>query len=178
MPQVGPIRLNQAEYVKLNEYVERDGRTQADVIREAISRYVDGYYTANDDKRLQERDKAIVDAMKSMENRFALLITRLGIDLEALYALGWSLTSNLPDRHEMFEKCQQVGVTRWRRKTKGIERHIIRSLLHFSNDSSRSKSTESDLDDEEIEEELEEELPEEKPAKKPPDDTPPKGKKR
>ena len=130
MPSVGPIRLTKEDHEKLMEFVKVDGRTQADVLREAVITYVHGYNTAQQDARLKERDELIVNALKQIENRFALLLVRLGIDIEALYALGWSLTAEQPDQEEMFQKCTQVAYTRFHRKTKGLERQLVDSLLH------------------------------------------------
>jgi hypothetical protein len=110
-------------------FVKVDGRTQADILRAAVLQYIDGYSSAQDDQRLKERDKVIADALKSIENRFALLLVRLGVDLESLYALAWSLTAEQPDQREVFEKCAQVGVQRFRRKLRPVEKDMVESLV-------------------------------------------------
>ena len=130
VPQVGPIRLSKEDHSKLADFVRKDGRTQADILREAVMRYVDGYNSVQEDERLKDRDRVIADALKAIENRFAILLVRLGIDLESIYALAWALTSEQPDRTEMFEKCYEVGVNRFRRKMKDQERDLVDRLRH------------------------------------------------
>lgn len=147
MPQVGPIRLSKEDHEKLAAYVHQDGRTQADVIRDAIIRYVDGYSSLKETERLKDRDRVIAEALKQIENRFAILLVRLGIDLESIYALAWSLTSEQPDREEMFEKCHEVGVKRFRRKMKDLEKDMVDKLLHQGDSLKERKKAQDDDDD-------------------------------
>jgi hypothetical protein len=151
MPQVGPIRLTAEDHSKLMDFVKREGRNQSEILREAVNAYVDGYHSAQDDQRLRERDKVITDALKAMENRFAVLLVRLGIDMESMYALAWSLTSGQPDRTEMFEKCYQVGVARFRRRLKGLEREMADALQHQGESlkpKKRGRKTAEEVEDE------------------------------
>ncbi len=147
-PPIGPVRLTKADHARFVEFVRRDGRSQSDVLRDAIVQYMDGYNSAEDDRRLKERDRVIADALKGMENRFAVLLVRLGIDLESIYALAWSLTSEQPDQREMFEKCYQVGVNRFRRKLKGLEKEMVDSLIHQGDQLKPKKKSVAVEDDE------------------------------
>lgn len=130
MPQVGPIRLTKEDHDRLLAYVRKDGRSQADVIREAIIQYLDGSDTLENDERLKERDLLICNSLKSIETRFATLIVRMGIDLEAIYALAWALTEQQPDRQKLFDECYQVGVERFRRSIRPHERKMIDALQY------------------------------------------------
>jgi len=134
MPTAGNFKVTQEDFDRIKEFSTRSGRPLADIYRSAVLEYIDREQHAEDDayfiRRMKDRDKLIVEGLKSIENRFATLIVRLGIDLESLYALAWSLTAEQPDREEMFEKCYQVGVKRFRRKLKGLEKDMVDSLIH------------------------------------------------
>ena len=124
MPTAGNLKVTQEDFDRIKEFSVRSGRPLADIYRSAVLEYIEREQQVEDDAyfvaRMKERDKLIVDGLKSVENRFATLLVRIGIDLESLYALAWSLTAEQPDREEMFEKCYQVGVKRFRRKMKGF----------------------------------------------------------
>lgn len=134
MPTAGNFKVTQEDFDRIKEFSVRSGRPLADIYRSAVLEYIEREQQVEDDAyfvaRMKERDKLIVDGLKSVENRFATLLVRIGIDLESLYALAWSLTAEQPDREEMFEKCYQVGVKRFRRKMKGFEKDMVDALMH------------------------------------------------
>ena len=134
MPNIGNFSVTQDDYKRIKKYAEDNDITLSKLYRDALLDYIGRAGEVDDDeyflRRLKERDQDIAEALKSMENRFAVLLVRLGIDLESLYALCWTLTSNRPDRHEMFEKCYAVGVDRFRRRLSGLQREMVDSLQH------------------------------------------------
>jgi predicted DNA-binding protein len=134
MPNIGNFRVTQEDYDRIKDFAAKSGRPLSDIMREAVLQYIDKERAREDDAyfvaRMRERDKIISDSLKSIENRFGLLLVRLGIDLESLYMLGWSLTANQPNRKKLFEDCYDQGVKRFRRKLKGLERDMIDSLIH------------------------------------------------
>lgn len=134
MPNIGNFRVTQEDYDRIKDFAAKSGRPLSDILREAVLQYIDKERAREDDAyfvaRMRERDKIISDALKSIENRFGLLMVRLGIDLESLYMLGWSMTANQPNRQKLFEDCYDQGVKRFRRKLKGLERKMVDSLMH------------------------------------------------
>ncbi len=157
MPTAGNFKVTQEDFDRIKEFSVRSGRPLADIYRSAVLEYIEREQQVEDDAyfvaRMKERDKLIVDGLKSVENRFATLLVRIGIDLESLYALAWSLTAEQPDREEMFEKCYQVGVKRFRRKMKGFEKDMVDTLMHqqdqLATPKRRPQQEEDDEDDEE-----------------------------
>ena len=125
MPQIGPIsiRLTQEDHDRLQQFLAKDGRKQNDLVRDALLEYIDP------NKKARAADREVVEALKSIENRFAVLLVRLGVDLNSMYALAWALTDEQPDREELFEKCYETGITRFRRKLRGLEKDMVDSLL-------------------------------------------------
>lgn len=134
MPIAGNFKVTQEDLERIKEFAAKSDRSLSDIYRTAVLEYIDKAQHAEDDayfiRRMRERDKLITDAIRAMENRFATLIVRLGIDVESLYALAWSLTAEQPDRQEMFEKCYDAGVKRFRRKLRGLEKNMVDSLVH------------------------------------------------
>lgn len=116
MPQVGPVRLTLEQHEKLQQVVAESGRTQADVLREAVLTYIDGNNSLQDDARLRDRDQAIADALQAIESRFASFLVHHGVDLEAMYALAFFLTKDQPDQKKMFKEIREVGLARCSRK--------------------------------------------------------------
>ena len=157
MPNIGNFRVTQEDYDRIKDFAAKSERPLSDIMREAVLQYIDKERAREDDayfvSRMRERDKIISDSLKSIENRFALLMVRLGIDVESLYMLGWSLTANQPNRKQLFEDCYDQGVKRFRRKLKGLEREMIDSLIHHDDLQPRplkgSKTIADDDDNEE-----------------------------
>ncbi|MBX9722380.1 MAG: hypothetical protein K2X81_13345 [Candidatus Obscuribacterales bacterium] len=134
MVNIGNFQVTTEDYQRIKKFAADSGRPLGSIYRDAVLEYIDKKEQVEDDeyfrRRMKERDRDIVEGLKSMENRFAVLLVRLGIDLESLYALAWSLTSGREDRHEMFEKCYAVGVDRFRRRLSGLQREMADSLQH------------------------------------------------
>lgn len=155
MPVAGNFKVTQEDFDRIKNFATRTGRSLGDIYRTAVLEYIEKEQHVEDDayfiERMKERDRLIVDALKSMENRFAILIVRMGIDLESLYALAWSLTAEQPDREEMFQKCYEVGVKRWKRKMKALEKSMADMLMQQGDQLKASKAKRS-VDDEEGEE--------------------------
>jgi len=120
-------RLNQEDRARFEELVKRRGITRTELVREALIFYLDNHESEEEAAKLAKRDKVIADSLKSIENRFASLIVRLGIDLESLYALLWA-SSPKENREELFEKCYRVGQERFRRKLSNLEQEFKGSL--------------------------------------------------
>lgn len=138
MPNIGNFRVTQEDYERIKDFAAKSGRPLSDILREAVLQYIDKERAREDDAyfiaRMRERDQIISDSLKSIENRFGVLMVRLGIDLESLYMLGWKLTLNAgvskEDRKQLFEDCYDQGVKRFRRKLKGLEKGMVDSLIH------------------------------------------------
>src|SRR6185295_8296161 len=127
-------RLTKGDLERLKKRARQLDKTNAQLLRDIALTFLDREEEVEEDsyfvRRMRERDRDIAAALKSIESRFAVLIVRLGIDLESMYALAWSLTEGQPDRQELFEQCHQVGVKRFRRKLKDFERSMVDSLIH------------------------------------------------
>lgn len=144
MPTMGNFRVTKEDHERIKDYAQKSGRNLSDIMREALLEYIDKERAREDDeyfvKRMRERDQIISDSLKSIENRFAVLMVRLGIDIESLYMLGWSVTSTQPkeERKKLFEDCYEQGVKRFRRKLKDLERDMVDSLIHHEDLQARS----------------------------------------
>lgn len=127
-------RLTKADLERFRRKAREQGKTHAQLLRDITLAYLDRSESATEEEkesaRLAERDKLIVDGMKAIENRFATLMVRLGIDLESMYVLLWDLVAKNPERQKMFDRAYDVGSDRFRRKLKGLERKYRDSLKH------------------------------------------------
>lgn len=127
-------RLTKTDLERFRNKAKQQGKTHAQLLRDITLGYLNqAEATTESDKeaaRLAERDKIIAAGLKSIENRFATLLVRLGIDLEAMYVLLWTTAKDNPDRQALFDKCYEVGSGRFRRKLKGLEVKMKESLKH------------------------------------------------
>ncbi len=128
-PQTSKLetRLNREDRARFEELVKVRGCTRTELVREAILEYLDRKEIETDERKLARRDRLIVDSLKSIENRFAGLLVRLGVDLESLYALLWATTPK-DTREQLFEQCYQQGQKRFRRKLHDLELEMKAAL--------------------------------------------------
>lgn len=114
-------RLAEPDRIRFEELVRVKGCTRTELAREAILYYLEHHKDQEDAERFAERDKLIVDALKSMEVRFAGLMVRLGVDMETLHALMWTRTDK-NTREKLWEACRVVGQQRFKRALAGVDR--------------------------------------------------------
>lgn len=120
-------RLAREDFSRFETLVKETGRTRTEVVREAVLHYLDCAEPEPEIQRVHERDRLIVNALKSMENRYSGLLVRLGIDLETVVALLWA-SSPKDSREKLFAECKRVGQERFRRTLDNVEKEARRRL--------------------------------------------------
>lgn len=113
-------RLRKADLERFKKLAKAEGKTNAQLLRDIALAYMDRQQRATESEqemeRLAKRDQAITKSLKSIENRFAGLIVKLGYDVESLYFLLWRTLAPEDEREKLFNKCYELGVKRWNTK--------------------------------------------------------------
>jgi hypothetical protein len=121
-------RLAPADRERFERVLTVKGGTRTQLARDAILFYLDNCEQAQEDTLFAERDKLIVQSIKSLENRLAGILVRMGIDIEALYAAAWA-HSPKETRDKLFERCYQIGAQRFNRRLSAVEQEYKKSLV-------------------------------------------------
>jgi hypothetical protein len=100
--------------------LKKQGGTRTELVRKAILHYLDCTVDAPEIERMHERDRLLVNSLKSIENRFAGLMVRLGIDVQTVIALLWAGAPK-EQREQLFRECKKVGQSRFRRHLDNVE---------------------------------------------------------
>lgn len=134
MPTMNGFRVTQNDYLRIKEYADRSNRSLSDIFRTAVLEYIEKTEDIEDDsyflRRMAERDKQIVSALKAIENRFATLLVRLGIDLNFMVVMNSATLEEDDDKKKaaFFDRCHEEAVKRFRRTVKPLEKEITEAL--------------------------------------------------
>ena len=93
-------KLSESDYIRLDQFCRLKQRTKTEVAREAIRFYLDH----QENKILDERESAVEQRIKKMEDRIAKLIVKVGLDVGTLHQLFWS-RADQDGRDELFTEC-------------------------------------------------------------------------
>lgn len=127
-------KLLKTDLERFRQVASAQGKTSAQLLRDIALEYLDSYDKKAEIKEWHERDKVMAEALRRIENRFASIIVRLGIDLESLYFLLWT-NSDKATRHKLFEKCYQHGQRRFSRKLDGLDLELKKALAPLTDTS-------------------------------------------
>lgn len=134
MPTMNGFRVTQNDYLRIKEYADRSNRSLSDIFRTAVLEYIEKNEGIEDDsyflRRMAERDQQIVAALKAIENRFATLLVRLGIDLNFMVVMNSATLDEDDDKKKaaFFDRCNEEAVKRFRRAVKPLEKEITEAL--------------------------------------------------
>ncbi|MCA9813964.1 MAG: hypothetical protein KC652_02525 [Cyanobacteria bacterium HKST-UBA01] len=104
-------KLSESDYIRLDQFCRLKQRTKTEVAREAIRFYLDH----QENKILDERESAVEQRIKKMEDRIAKLIVKVGLDVGTLHQLFWS-RADQDGRDELFTECYISAVKRLQNK--------------------------------------------------------------
>lgn len=112
-------RLAPESHRKFMEMVKERRTTVADLGREAILFYMEQHQTQADERR----DSRLERRLKTIEDRYASLLVRIGIDTGTIMAL---LSSRIDPakRREILDNCYRTSVKHFNQKLEGVAREM------------------------------------------------------
>ena len=114
-PQIS-TRLAGADFIQFELLCRLEGKTKTELARKAIQ-----WYLANHEKLVnEERDAAVVQSLKSIEDRLAGIMVKVGIEVCSMNHLFWTRTDE-DVRKQLFAECWSAGVKRMKNKLKPDE---------------------------------------------------------
>jgi len=126
MKKQGPkieTRLAPETYQRFLALLEERKITAAELGREAILFYLDHHQTTRDDRRESKLERRL----KAIEDRYASLLVRVGIDVGTIMAL-MSSRIDQTKRKEVLDNCYQVSVKHFNKKLEGVAREMKQQL--------------------------------------------------
>jgi histidinol phosphatase-like PHP family hydrolase len=116
-------KLQPADHQRFEIACNLTGKTKTELAREAILRYIDQIERG----QTESHDSKIEKRLKAMEDRYASLLVRVGLDVGTLVAL---MSSRIPakDRRELMDTCYKVSVQHFNKKLEGTARDMKQSL--------------------------------------------------
>jgi hypothetical protein len=115
--------LQAADHGRFEMACSLTGKTRTEVARTAILRYLDELESG----QLATRDGKIEKRLKAMEDRYASLLVRVGLDVGTLVAL---MSSRIPakERRELMDNCYKASVQHFNKKLEGVARDMKQTL--------------------------------------------------
>ena len=118
-PQI-VTRVAPSVFMEFDKLCRLEGKTKSELARKAITWYVE-----NQELLLSnERDSALEQRLKKMENRIASLLVKVGIEVCSQGHLFWTRTEK-EIRRELFKDCYAAGVRRMKNKLKDDEDQLV-----------------------------------------------------
>ena len=116
-------RMLVQDYERLEFVCKMAGKTKTEFVREAVLRSLDDVERGIHDARETKIEKRL----KAIEDRYAGLLVRVGIDVGTLLAL---MSSRIPakDRKETMDNCYSVAVKRFNKKIEGALKDMKQTL--------------------------------------------------
>jgi hypothetical protein len=101
----------------------QSGRSKTEFAREAILRYLDELERG----QVDVRETKIEKRLRLMEERYASLMVRVGLDVGTLVAL---MSSRVPEkeRRELMDNCYRTSVRHFNKKLEGVARDMKQFL--------------------------------------------------
>jgi len=127
-PQIS-TRLAGADFIAFELACRLEGKTKTEMARKAIQ-----FYLANSEKaHVEEKEGPIAESLKSIEDRLAGLLAKVGTEVFSMSHLMWTRTD--PDvRKELFAECWAAGVKRMKTKLNKDEEGLRDGMRRESRD--------------------------------------------
>ncbi len=100
------------------------GKTKTELAREAILKYLDELESG----QTAARDSQIEKRLKAIEDRYAGLLVRVGLDVGTLVALMSSRIQDPKQRRELMDNCYRTSVKHFNKKLEGVARDMKQTL--------------------------------------------------
>lgn len=113
-------KLSEPDFVRFEQLCRLEDKTKTELAREAIRFYMD----QKENQLLDERESALEQRIKKMEDRIAKLIIKVGLDVGTLHQLFWS-RSDKDSRDELFTECYISAVQRLQNKLSNQEDELV-----------------------------------------------------
>lgn len=116
-------RLTAADHKRFRDLASERNLSMAELSREAILAYLDGHQTAQEDRR----ETKVERRLKAIEDRYASLLVRIGIDTGTIMAL---LSSRIEStkRTEVMDSCYRISVRHFSKKLDGVAGELKQKL--------------------------------------------------
>lgn len=119
-------KLSEADFVRFEQLCRLEDKTKTELAREAIRFYMD----QKENKILDERESAVEQRIKKMEDRIAKLIVKVGLDVGTLHQLFWS-RSDKDGRDQLFTECYISAVQRLKNKLSNQEDELVKEAKNI-----------------------------------------------
>ena len=127
-PQIS-TRLAGADFIAFELLCRLEGKTKTELARKAIQ-----YYIANHEKELvDEKEGPIAQSLKSIEDRLAGILVKVGIEVCSMNHLMWT-RSDPEIREELFAECRSAGVKQMKNKLNKDEEGLREKVRRESSD--------------------------------------------
>ncbi len=113
-------KLSEDDFVRFEQLCRLEDKTKTELAREAIRYYMDHRENA----LLTDRESAVEQRIKKMEDRIAKLIVKVGLDVGTLHQLFWS-RSDEDGRDELFTECYISAIRRLKNKLSSQEQELV-----------------------------------------------------
>jgi hypothetical protein len=116
-------RLTATDHKRFLQLAEEKKVSMAELSREAILAYLDNHQTETEDRR----ETKVERRLKAIEDRYASLLVRIGIDTGTIMAL---LSSRIESskRTEVMDSCYRISVRHFNKKLEGVAKEMKQSL--------------------------------------------------
>jgi hypothetical protein len=120
-------RLAPEDRRRFQDLCDERNITMSEFAREIILGYLDGHRTQAE----EHRESKIERRLKTIEDRYASLLVRIGIDTGTMMAL---LSSRIDPskRKEILDTCYQVSVRHFHKKLEGVSKEMKQQLSEMS----------------------------------------------
>lgn len=115
-------RLTPAQYQRLLQAASAEGVSNAEFVRRATITYLDEMQKKNPSRR----EGALEKRLRNMEDRFAAIMVRTGVDIGSLYALLWAVHghSDSAKQKQAKDHCYMQGVRRFKASLSSLEKNL------------------------------------------------------
>ena len=116
-------RLTATDHKRFLQLAEERKLSMAELSREAVLFYLDNHQTSVEDKR----ETKVERRLKAIEDRYASLLVRIGLDTGTIMAL---LSSRIESakRTEVMDSCYRISVRHFNKKLEGVAKDMKQSL--------------------------------------------------
>jgi hypothetical protein len=116
-------RLTAGDHKRFLALAEEKKVSMAELSREAILAYLDTHQTETEDRR----ETKVERRLKAIEDRYASLLVRIGIDTGTIMAL---LSSRIEKnkRTEVMDSCYRISVQHFNKKLEGVAKEMKQNL--------------------------------------------------
>lgn len=117
-------KLRREDFKRVDTLAKFEGKTKSEVVREAVLHYLE----YKEDKRNEERDKAIAKEIEAMTNRICAMLARQGRHIATVFELTYTNMSRSKEGATAFEAAATKANQKMARAVQKEEREMVEAL--------------------------------------------------